>query len=168
MGLTMARAMRAIIPRYPHMGPQESIIWHKFLALTTLNFIKLEYDVAVGAGYVPEHYIEEWRKRRELYEKGLITYEQLREIEAVIESISYLTKLRIDVVGETKSEIWIFEVKPRAGRSALGQLESYHFWYVRQYRPTKPVRLAVVCYEVDKNLEPIFQERGIRVFTVPR
>ena len=157
-----------IFPRYPHMGPEESRIWHKFLALTDLNFIKIEYDVRVGTGYIPEHLMSEYLRRKELYEKGLIDYRTLREIEAVIESVGALTKLRIDAVGETPRHIWIFEVKPRAGRSALGQLESYHFWYLRQYRPAKPVRLACVCYEVDKNLEPIFHTRGIRIFKVPR
>lgn len=110
---------------------------------------------------------EEWRQKRKLYEKGLITREELEEVEAVIKSVTALTQLRIDAVCETEDAIWIFEIKPRAGRSALGQLESYHYWYVRQYRPSKPVRLAVVCYEVDKNLEPIFQSKGIYIFRVP-
>ena len=156
------------MPRYPHMGPQESIIWHKFLALTDLRFIKIEYDVRVGTGYLPKDLQEEYQRRLELYRQGLITYRELREIEAIVESVSALTKLRIDAVGETERHIWLFEVKPRAGRSALGQLESYHFWYVQQYKPTKPVRLACVCYEVDPNLETIFDMRGIRIFRVPR
>ena len=149
------------------MGPEESKIWHKFLALTDLNFIRINYDVRVGTGYIPEHLMREYLERKELYEKGMIDYEKLREIEAVVESVRALTQLRIDVVAETDRHIWIFEVKPRAGRSALGQLESYHFWYIRQYRPTKPVRLACVCYEVDRNLEPIFNLRGIAIFRVP-
>jgi len=42
-----------VFPRYPHMGPEESRIWHKFLATTSLRFIKIEYDVRVGPGYMP-------------------------------------------------------------------------------------------------------------------
>jgi len=159
--------MAEVIPRYPHMGPEESKIWHKFLSITDLNFIRIDYDVHVGTGYLPEYLMREYLRRKEQYEKGLITYREFREIEAVIESITALTQLRIDAVGETDKHIWIFEVKPRAGRSALGQLESYHYWYIRQYRPTKPVRLAVVCYEVDANLEPIFRSKGIEIFKVP-
>lgn len=159
--------MARYIVRYPHMGPEESLIWHKFLATTPLDFIRIEYDVHVGTGYVPSSLYEEWRQKRKLYEKGLITREELEEVEAVIKSVTALTQLRIDAVCETEDAIWIFEIKPRAGRSALGQLESYHYWYVRQYRPSKPVRLAVVCYEVDKNLEPIFQSKGIYIFRVP-
>ena len=159
--------MVRVIPRYPHMGPKESEIWHKFLATTNLNFIRIEYDVRVGTGFIPEFLWREYKRKKELYEKGIITYREFREIEAIIESISALTKLRIDAVGETDKHIWIFEVKPRAGRSALGQLESYYYWYIRQYRPRKPVRLAVVCIEVDPNLVPIFRSRNIEIFKVP-
>ncbi|MHC1600500.1 MAG: hypothetical protein ACXQS5_06760 [Candidatus Methanospirareceae archaeon] len=77
-----------------------------------------------------------------------------------------LTQLRIDAVGETPREIWIFEVKPRAGRSALGQLESYGYWYIRQYAPRKPVKLAVVCESIDPNMPDVFREHGIEVFVV--
>ena len=159
--------MVEVVPRYPHLGPEEAKIWHKFLATTDLNFIKIEYDVHVGTGYIPDYLMKEYLRRKEQYEKGIITYKEFHEIEAVVKSITALTQLRIDAVGETEKNIWIFEVKPRAGRSALGQLESYHYWYVRQFRPSKPVRLAVVCYDDDKNLEPIFQSKGIEVFRVP-
>lgn len=155
-----------IFPRYPHMGPEESKIWHKFLATADLNFVRINYDVRVGVGVIPKSLEEEYLRRKELYEKGLIDYRSLREIEAQIESVKALTQLRIDVVAETADKIYIIEVKPRAGRSALGQLESYYFWYLQQYRPTKPVSLAVVCYEVDRNLEPIFFSKGIVIFKV--
>ena len=156
-----------VIPRYPPMGPEEVKIWHKFLGMTNLNFIRLDYDVHVGTGYVPENLSREYLRKKELYERGIITKEEFEEIEAIIKSVTALTQLRIDAVGETDREIWIFEVKPRAGRSALGQLESYRYWYIRQFRPSKPVRLATVSYDVDKNLEPIFKSKGIENFIVP-
>jgi len=131
-------------PKYPHMGPMESWIWDRFLTTTKLKFKKLEYDVRVGPGYVPN-----WVKDPKIAEMA-----------------KALTQLRIDVVGETEDAIWIFEVKPRAGRSALGQLISYAYWYEREYKPKKPLKLAVVCKEVDHNLIPIFESRGIYVFVV--
>lgn len=167
MGLITMVEIR-VIPRYPHMGPQESIIWHKFLAMNIIQFDRIEYDVRVGTGFIPKWLEEEYKAKRKLYEQGLISYRELEITEATLKSISALTKLRIDAVGYTKDSIWIFEVKPRAGRSALGQLESYYYWFLRQRKPDKPVRLAVVCYEVDPNLRPIFEAKGIRVFTVPR
>jgi len=156
-----------VFPRYPHMGPMESQIWHRFLAITNLRFTRINYDVRVGTGVLPKWLEEEYKRKLKLYEQGLISYASLRETEAIIKSITALTQLRIDVVAETEKEVWIFEVKPRAGRSALGQLESYYWWYVRQYKPVKPVKLGCVCIEVDRNLEPIFASRGIRIFKVP-
>jgi len=140
-----ARPAREFVrPSYPHMGPYESEIWQRFLLTTDMRFIKIDYDVRVGPGYDPgEQYPENIRKM----------------------AIA-LTQLRIDAVAETPNEIWIFEVKPRAGRSALGQLEAYGYWYLRQYRPTKLVRLAVVCREVDPNMVEVFRERGIHIFKV--
>jgi len=131
-------------PRYPHMSPTEQAIWDSFLKITKLEFIRVEYDVRVGPGYVPE-----WLKAPNL-----------------VKMSKMLTQLRIDAVGETKDEIWIFEVKPRAGRSALGQLESYGYWYIMQLAPRKPVRLAVVCRFIDPNMVEVFEARGISVFMV--
>jgi len=130
--------------RYPHMSELESRIWTEFLRTTDLKFYWINYDVRVGPGYVPSD----------------ITEENIRRMALA------LTKLRIDAVGETESAIWIFEVKPRAGRTALGQIESYVYWYVHDFRPRKPVIGAVVCIHVDPNIMPLFQAKGIRVFTV--
>ena len=129
---------------YPHMGPKENEIWTKFLLTTKMCFVRVDYDVRVGPGYDPGPTFDETIRRMAIA----------------------LTQLRIDAVGETEHEVWIFEVKPRAGRSALGQLSAYGYWYVRQYHPAKPVRLAVVCESVDPNMPPVYAERGIEIFKV--
>jgi len=157
-----------VFPRYPHMGPEESKIWHRFLSATRMRFTRIDYDVRGGTGYIPSWLEREYRTKLELYEKGLITQRDLELTEATLKSTQALTQLRIDVVAETDDAIWILEVKPRAGRSALGQLEAYYFWFMKQFRPAKRVRLGVVCYEVDRNMEPIFASRGIAIFKVPR
>jgi len=140
----MAQYERWWRPRYPHMSPTEQAIWDAFLRVCPLEFISVGYDVRVGPGYVPE-----WLKEPEL-----------------IKMSRMLTQLRIGVVAETDTEIWIFEVKPRAGRSALGQLEAYGYWYIREKAPAKPVRLGVICRYVDPNMAAVFEARGIDVFVV--
>ena len=137
-------AKEFITLRYPHMSELESRIWTEFLRTTDLKFYWINYDVRVGPGYVPEY----------------ITEENIRRMALA------LTKLRIDAVGETDEAIWIFEVKPRAGRTALGQLESYVYWYVHDYKPKKPVIGAVVCIHVDPNIERLFRMKQYRIFTV--
>ena len=131
-----------ISAKYPGLGPYESWLWTQFLRKTHLTFTKIEYNVRVGPGYDP----------------GPKYPDYIREMALA------LTKLKIDAVGHRRHEIIIFEIKPRAGRSALGQIISYLEWYIRDYKPTKPVRGAVVCEFVDPNLEPIFMRRGIQLY----
>jgi hypothetical protein len=131
-------------PRYPHMGPVEAAIWSDFLRKTHLQFIDVRYDVRVGPPNVPPHLIEQARAS----------------------GMDELTRLRIDAVGETKDEIWIFEVKHKIGRSALGQLIEYGDWYVHDFRPEKPVRLAAVGRETDPSTMESFRRRGMYIFLV--
>jgi len=134
-----------LAPKYPHMGPWESVIWEDFLLTTDLKFVAVWYDVRVGPGFDPgegyEDYIREMAKA--------------------------LTKLRIDACAQGEKYCWVFEVKPRAGRSALGQVISYAHWIQRDYPPPLPLRLAVVCREIDPNMPPVYESRGIVVFVVP-
>lgn len=154
--------------RYPHMGPEEARIWTEFLRKTDMKFIRIDYDVRVGTGYVPKYLIDQLEYYKRMARINRKFQKDLELTRAIIKSVSSLTKLRIDAVGETNNEIWIFEVKPRAGRSALGQVEAYGYWYVKQFKPRKVVKLAIVCRDVDPNLVPIFEARGIYVFNVSK
>jgi len=148
------------------MLPNEKAIWDRFLLTTKMKFAWIRYDVKVGTGCPPP-----WASE-ELIREALRLIEEDREppkgaIElAIVKSALSLTMLRIDAVARAEDGYWIFEVKPRAGRSALGQLVSYGWWYHRMHPEHHPLYLACVCAEVDRNLEPIFAERGIRVFVV--
>ena len=137
-------AWKFIQPRYPHMGPIEARIWSAFLEGTDLTFTKIEYDVRVGPGNMPSYSLPE-------------------DIANMWKS---LTQLRIDAVGHRVGEIWIFEVKPRAGRSGLGQLLAYKTWYQHDYKPMKPIRLGIVCQEIDQNMIEVYKSYGIDIFQV--
>jgi len=139
-------ATEFIRARYPGMKPAESQIWTEFLRTTDMEFIDIKYNVRVGIGYDPGPQYPEYIRRMMIQ----------------------LTQLRIDAVGETKDAIWIFEIKIRAGMSAIGQLISYAEWYRKQYNPEKPIRLAVVAEFYDPNVEVIYATRGIRLFLVGR
>jgi len=134
--------------KYPHMGPWEAAIWNDFLLWTNLQFIVVYYDTRVGPGYDP----------------GPAYPPEVRRM--ALE----LTKLRIDACAQSPDACWIFEVKPRAGRSALGQLLSYAHYIMKDYPPPSglPLRLGVVCRYVDVNMREVFMSRGIVVFEVPK
>lgn len=131
-------------PAYPHMMPLEVPIWERFLRSERLDFTRLAYDVHVGAGApIPEGVLDS----------------EVRQIQAI-------TRKRIDVVGETASEVWIIEVKPRAGHAAAGALLNYRRLYRQEHRLRKPLRLAVVCERLEWDVVEYYRELGIVVFLV--
>ncbi|GAI83619.1 unnamed protein product, partial [marine sediment metagenome] len=73
---------------------------------------------------------------------------------------------RVDVVGETASTIVIFEVKPRAGMGAMGQLLNYRALYLREVRPAKPLRMMVVCERVEPDVTRTYAQYGIEIALV--
>jgi hypothetical protein len=129
---------------YPHLMPLEVPIWERFLASGQLDFLRVAYDVHVGEGApIPDD----------------ATPSEVRQIRAI-------TRKRIDAVGETRDAIWIIEVKPRAGHAAIGALLNYQRLYQREYRPRKPLRLAVVCERLEWDVQDYYRERGIKIFLV--
>lgn len=104
--------------KYPHLGPEDTRIWNKFITENPHFFKAVEYDVKVGeAREYPEA------------EEGPIK-----------EDLKYLSKKRIDVVGFKNSEIYIIELKPKAGMSAIGQALSL----AELYRDEAPIDMVVL------------------------
>jgi hypothetical protein len=130
--------------KYPHLLPAEVRIWDRWMSQHKDEFIDFEYDVHVGEGIEIR---PEWG-------------------DEIARMAKLLTQKRIDAVGYKPSEIWIFEVKPHAGLSALGQLIGYRDLYQKKYFPTVPIRLAVVCETIDPDVEVLMRERGIVVYKV--
>ena len=126
------------------MMPLERPIWRRFLERTDLVFVRLEYDLHLGRGSPIDPSWPEWL---------------VRQVRAV-------SRKRVDVVGHTASEVIIFEVKPRAGMSALGQCLSYRELYVREKAPTLPVRMMVVCERVEPDVPVVFERYGVEVTVV--
>jgi len=102
------------------------------------------YDVHVGGGItVGEEYDEMTRRLAKL-----------------------LTQKRIDVVAIRHGVHWLFEVKPQAALSAVGQLLGYRVLYEREFKTPPRIRLAVVtdlCLPDDRY---VFESHGIRLFLV--
>ena len=132
------------VPRYEHMLPDERSIWHRFIVPRESNFIRIIYDLHLGEGTIPPPGASE-------------------QVKAVVAATS---RKRVDAIGETPADITIFEVKQRAGMSALGQLLNYRALYLKEYNPRKPVRLAVVCERLEPDILPTFRSYGIDLFIV--
>ncbi len=111
--------------KYPHLRPKDVKIWNKFIDDNPDFFKEVEYDVKVGAG---REYPEA--------EEGPIK-----------EDLIYLSKKRIDVVGFTNDEIYIIELKPKAGMSAIGQALSLAELYREEAPIDKVVLPAIITDE---------------------
>lgn len=117
----MAKMLYQKAQKYPHLGPEDAKIWTEFIVNNPAFFKAVEYDVRVGEG---RDYSD--------YEEGPIK-----------QDMEHLSKKRIDVVGFRSEEIWVIELKPNAGMSAIGQALSLADLY-RDIAPREKVVLPVV------------------------
>ena len=129
---------------YPHLMPYEIPIWERFLSSPPFSLWRIEYDVHLGEGAVIDPNWPAW----------------------LVKVVRSTSKKRADVVVETDNELWILEIKVRAGFSCLGQLLGYGVLLLSEWAPTKPLRLGVVCERVAADIEPVLAEFGIDVFVV--
>jgi len=77
-----------------------------------------------------------------------------------------LSTKRVDAVVETRHEVYICEVKQRAGMSALGQLLGYEALYVSQFKPRRSVVLVLICEVVEPDMESVYTQYGIQTYLV--
>jgi len=129
---------------YPHMRSDEARIWTKFLKTTNLDFELIIYDLHLGTGTLPLPSDPDYMRRL----------------------LSAVTKKRVDAVGETKDDIWIFEVKPRISMSALGQLVTYFELYQEEHRPLKPVMLAAIGEREVPDIRSAFDLYAVNIILV--
>lgn len=110
------------LPKYPHLLPADVDLWERFMEAHPGFFERVEYDVHVGGAID----VRPWWSAEDR------------------RSFSHLAAKRIDVVGHTPGRIWIIEVKPEAGVSAIGQLISYRLLYEKRFGATAPLVLCLV------------------------
>ncbi len=108
--------------RFVHMSPLDKAIWAKWLLNGGDRFAPFEYDVRVGDGVeMPEDASE-------------------TEIKLALA----LTTKRIDATSKFGGVSQIYEVKPRAGFSAIGQLVGYKTLYRAKFPTEKRISMILV------------------------
>lgn len=136
---------RCRLGRWPHMSAEDSDIWAHLLRDRPLPFDRFEYDVCVGGDC-----------------SGLSPGDR--------RSLSPWSKLRLkrlDVVGFLDRSSVIFEVKPVAGFTALGQCLGYrHLWNIT-FPDVPLLGVACVCRAVDPDLRPLFDSFHIDLLELP-
>jgi len=130
--------------RYKHMLPNDKRIWDRFLEQYGDYFDYFDYDVRVGEGVGDIVGVDELTKEIALA----------------------LTRKRIDAVGFRGEEVWVFEIKPRAGLSALGQVTAYEELWNKDFRPRRVSYKAIVTDRTDNDIRYLCQTQGIRLYEV--
>jgi hypothetical protein len=126
------------------MLPNDKRIWDRFLEQFGDYFEYFDYDVRVGEGV-----------------GDIVGFDELTKEIALA-----LTQKRIDAVGYRGDEVWVFEIKPRAGLSAIGQVTAYEVLWNRQFYPRRIYRKAIVTDRTDNDIRYLCQEKDIKLYEV--
>jgi hypothetical protein len=126
------------------MLPADVAVWERFLKLYPHMFDSFDYDVHVGGDVERK---EEWS-------------------DETFKMWSAISSKRIDVVGYKEGEVWIIEVKPEAGLTALGQLVGYKQLYIRDFKPVVKVECALVCFNMAPEERELLETQGFHYFVV--
>ncbi len=117
---------------FQHMKPLDQAIWERFMEQFPDAYDNVQYGVRVGSvpDFVAGHEDPAMQKQAEIYQR------------------------EIDVVGFKGDQIDIIELKPRAGTSALGQVNGYRHLYELTYTPPEKCKAIVITDELlpDMNL----------------
>lgn len=129
---------------YPHMKPNDVLIWHAFIDKYPASFDFVQYDVPCGSG--PQF-------------DTLINEETGGHVEK-------LYKRKIDVVAFKGDEITIIEVKPRAGASAVGQVKMYRKLYIQDYSPPRYPDCVIITDEEIADVREYGRDEGVKLIVV--
>lgn len=129
---------------YPHLKPLDTAIWERFLEKYPEAYTHVMYDLAVGEG-APIAPGEE---------------ENLAHMQKT------LTQRKIDVVGFAPGKLDIIELKPAAGPSALGQVNSYVALYKRDRDPTSDPQAVIITDRLLPDMQMLANEAGVKLIVV--
>lgn len=131
-------------PLYPHMRATDEKIWTRYLEKFQNQRTHYIYDMKVGKGlHPPDQYEPEYKKM-----------------------VSDLSRLRIDAVEITDSEIHLIEVTSRVTCRTIGQVLSYLMLHRLDGLAIKPTRAIIVCERIDEDFENICNGYDIEVIVV--
>jgi hypothetical protein len=132
------------LSKYPHMFPRDIEIWHKFLEIYAADYEGFDYDLKVGSGIDYS-----WEPDKALRRGAFIN-----------------SKKRIDAVGYQSDQIVIFEVKPDATASAIGQAVSYSHLYEKEYAPALKCVPAIVTNREVPDTRRLTEQFGVLYFVI--
>lgn len=130
--------------KYPHMSVQDTAIWERFMAKYPKAYSLCQYDFHIGDGppFNP------------LMDNG----DDLNQ--------DMLYRLRIDVVGHLNGNNDIIELKPNAGVSTIGQVQSYKELFIRDGYKTGKVQAVIITDRLQPNMDYLCKQAGVILIIV--
>lgn len=131
------------LAKYPHMKPEDIAVWERFIDANPAQFERCDYDVLCGTGAPtnPDHPPEMQRDH------------------------TILTQKKIDVVAYAGDSTYVIEVGPVADARKLGQILTYKSLYMLDHPEARDVFAMVICREVEREMQQMFDQQGIIVRT---
>ncbi len=131
-------------PSYPHMNVRDVEIWNRFIDKFPGAYNNVQYDFHIGDAPGFNTLMDDGEDKNQ----------------------DMLYRLRIDVVGHTDKQIHILEIKPSAGPSTIGQVESYAHLYERDEEPSKPVVPVIVTDKENPNMAYLCKVKNVLLIVV--
>lgn len=129
----------------PHMLKPDIPVWWRFLEAYGPSFISMYYDVLLGGPWLAPG--EEKDPMMWMWRVNLAK--------------------RADVVAELEGEVWIIEVSKTPGLRAIGQLLTYKNLWLEDPGIQKPIKLILVCQDVDTDLIASAAREKILTYVMP-
>lgn len=131
---------------YPHLLPDDIVVWERFLSVNPNRFDRIDYDIRVGNGSTPDPNID-------------LNYQQMwRE----------LSQKRIDAIGYNNGLTTIIEITRRAGMKAIGQMVVYPILYRETFPGLDPIQSLLIAEELLPDIENTLLEHDIKFLLFPR
>jgi len=131
--------------RYPHMARHDIRIWERFIDRYAGYFDEAAYDVAFGGS--------------EPTDPQATAQERLMW--------KFNTAKRVDAVVRNPDEIWLCEVRPGSGLSALGAVVGYTYLAELEKWADRPLVMTVVTDHVDPDTRMICEAFDVQVIELP-
>ena len=129
---------------YPHMSEADKAIWERFIEMHPDAYNSCQYDYHVGN---PPPF-------NTLMDDG----EDLNQ--------DKLYRLRIDVLGHSRGNVDVIEIKPNAGASTIGQVKSYRTLFTRDEPQKGRVGMVIITDKLQNNMEYLCKAEGVKIIVV--
>ena len=131
--------------KFPHLLPDDRILWERFLKTDFNIFQRFDYDVRVGDTRDP----------------GPAFSPNIRQM------AMDLSQRRIDAIGFTPHSVTIIEISTNAGLTQIGQLEVYPVLYRESYQPKLTLKTLLIAENVQLGIEPALISKKLEYLLLP-